>query len=143
MCLLAMCFVGYLLWTIKVTVNVFEVYYWNQMLDDATFVADSRARELLHYLIQKTSQSHAGTRKVVRRGLAHCLQSVQGAAQDVPALGLSAGLAAKSAVDSNGEPRTSPLARMQACRDALTRLDGLGWNRSFHQRLFHEDFLVS
>ena len=39
--------------------------------------------------------------------------------------------------------RPTPFARMQACRDSLTRLDGLGWRRSFHQRLFHEDFLVN
>jgi len=31
--------------------------------------------------------------------------------------------------------------RMRECRDALAFLDTTGWNRSFHQRLFHEDFL--
>jgi hypothetical protein len=30
---------------------------------------------------------------------------------------------------------------MQECRDALIKLDGMGWKRSYHQRLFHEDFL--
>jgi hypothetical protein len=39
--------------------------------------------------------------------------------------------------------RKTPLQRMQACRDALKRLDELGWNRSYHQRLFHDDFLVN
>ena len=38
--------------------------------------------------------------------------------------------------------RPTPMQRMQACRDSLTRLDQGGWNRSYHQRLFHEDFLV-
>ena len=37
----------------------------------------------------------------------------------------------------------NPMDRMQDCRDALAILDRRGWNRSFHQRLFHEDFLVS
>ena len=31
--------------------------------------------------------------------------------------------------------------RMQTCRDALNLLDGRGWNRSFHQRLFHDQFI--
>jgi len=35
----------------------------------------------------------------------------------------------------------TPLTRMHECRDALAFLDTTGWNRSFHQRLFHEDFL--
>jgi hypothetical protein len=38
--------------------------------------------------------------------------------------------------------KRTPFERMQQCRDALERLDKKGWNRSFHQRLFHEDFLV-
>ena len=37
----------------------------------------------------------------------------------------------------------NPMDRMQDCRDALAILDRRGWNRSFHQRLFHEDSLVS
>ena len=36
----------------------------------------------------------------------------------------------------------TPFERMQECRDALKKLDNCGWNRSYHQRLFHEDFLV-
>lgn len=32
-------------------------------------------------------------------------------------------------------------SRMQECRDALALLDDRGWKRSFHQRLFHDDFL--
>lgn len=35
----------------------------------------------------------------------------------------------------------TPFDRMDDCRNALAYLDGCGWNRSFHQRLFHEDFL--
>jgi hypothetical protein len=31
--------------------------------------------------------------------------------------------------------------RMQRCRDALAKLDDSGWKRSYHQRLFHDDFL--
>jgi len=33
--------------------------------------------------------------------------------------------------------------RMQLCRQALDALDRRGWNRSFHQRLFHEEYLKS
>jgi hypothetical protein len=35
------------------------------------------------------------------------------------------------------------LKRMQLCRQALDALDKRGWNRSFHQRLFHEEYLKS
>ena len=35
------------------------------------------------------------------------------------------------------------LKRMQLCRQALEALDRSGWNRSFHQRLFHEEYLKS
>ena len=44
-------------------------------------------------------------------------------------------------VESNSKTKT-PMQRMQDCRDGLAILDKRGWNRSFHQRLFHEDFLV-
>jgi len=30
---------------------------------------------------------------------------------------------------------------MQLCRQYLAKLDTLGWSRSYHQRLFHDDFL--
>ena len=39
------------------------------------------------------------------------------------------------------DKRVSPLERMQHCRKALDRLDNAGWKRSYHQRLFHDDFL--
>lgn len=35
----------------------------------------------------------------------------------------------------------TPFQRMEDCRDALHKLDKIGWNRSYHQRIFHEDFL--
>lgn len=41
------------------------------------------------------------------------------------------------------EGRTTPVERMQHCRQALQRLDTAGWKRSYHQRMFHDDFLVS
>jgi hypothetical protein len=37
----------------------------------------------------------------------------------------------------------SGLQRIQKCRRALDALDKRGWNRSFHQRLFHEEYLKS
>ena len=39
--------------------------------------------------------------------------------------------------------KVTPMERMQQCRKALERLDVAGWKRSYHQRLFHDDFLVS
>jgi len=39
------------------------------------------------------------------------------------------------------EAKQDPLAYMQLCRKYLAKLDTLGWNRSYHQRLFHDDFL--
>ncbi len=35
------------------------------------------------------------------------------------------------------------LSRIQRCRVALDALDRRGWDRSFHQRLFHEEYLKS
>lgn len=37
--------------------------------------------------------------------------------------------------------KNTGFARIQLCRDALTAIDGRGWNRSFHQRLFHDQFI--
>jgi len=36
---------------------------------------------------------------------------------------------------------SSGFNRMQKCRDALNALDRSGWQRSFHQRLFHDNFI--
>ena len=65
-----------------------------------------------------------------------------GGAASAAAFGLQSRLAAKRKLGSLTR-RRSPFERMQHCRDVLERLDKRGWNRSFHQRLFHEDFLVS
>jgi hypothetical protein len=35
------------------------------------------------------------------------------------------------------------IRRIQLCRSALDALDRRGWDRSFHQRLFHEEYLKS
>lgn len=39
------------------------------------------------------------------------------------------------------ECKKNPLEYMQLCRTYLRKLDSRGWNRSYHQRLFHDDFL--
>lgn len=39
------------------------------------------------------------------------------------------------------EAKKDPLEYMDLCRKYLAKLDTMGWNRSYHQRLFHEDFL--
>ncbi len=41
----------------------------------------------------------------------------------------------------SGAKSRDGFARMQQCRDALDALDRHGWQRSFHQRMFHENFI--
>lgn len=36
---------------------------------------------------------------------------------------------------------SSGFDRMATCRKALEALDGCGWTRSYHQRLFHDTFI--
>ena len=79
----------------------------------------SRVASLIHALLARYA-TRASVAVVHKRGLTHAV--TEGA---------------------TASERPTPFARMQACRDALSKLDGLGWRRSFHQRLFHEDFLVS
>lgn len=49
---------------------------------------------------------------------------------------------AKHRTLDQAQQAVSPFDRMQHARDALNYLDTVGWKRSYHQRLFHEDFLV-
>ena len=44
-------------------------------------------------------------------------------------------------VNGAREVRKEPMEYMQLCRAYLAKLDTLGWARSYHQRLFHDDFL--
>ena len=39
------------------------------------------------------------------------------------------------------EAKRNLMDYMQLCRKHLAKLDTLGWNRSYHHRLFHDDFL--
>ena len=56
--------------------------------------------------------------------------------------GLGQMIAKAKQLQSKQEERTKgPFANMQLLRDALEKLDKKGWKRSYHQRLFHEDFL--
>ena len=41
----------------------------------------------------------------------------------------------------SGRGARDGFARMAECRRALEALDGRGWQRSFHQRLFHDNFI--
>lgn len=41
------------------------------------------------------------------------------------------------------EEKLNGVQRIQKCRDALSALDRRGWDRSFHQRMFHEVYLKS
>ena len=42
---------------------------------------------------------------------------------------------------SSGSRTRDGFSRIQQCRDALDALDRNGWQRSFHQRMFHENFI--
>ena len=42
---------------------------------------------------------------------------------------------------ATGSKARDGFTRMQQCRDALEALDRNGWQRSFHQRMFHENFI--
>jgi len=42
---------------------------------------------------------------------------------------------------TTGTKTRDGFARIQQCRDALDCLDRQGWQRSFHQRMFHENFI--
>ena len=43
--------------------------------------------------------------------------------------------------EKSDKKKQTGFSRMQECRDALSLLDDRGWKRSYHQRLFHDDFL--
>ena len=63
-------------------------------------------------------------------------KSRQAAARGVPRNALQAYL------HSTAEAKTgSGFQRIQKCREALEALDRQGWQRSFHQRLFHDHFI--
>ena len=55
--------------------------------------------------------------------------------------GLLASKAQAQPVNPIERQEKTPFDRMDDCRNALAYLDKCGWNRSYHQRLFHEDFL--
>ena len=79
--------------------------------------------ELVHDLAtKKTTQVNAHKRQRVDSALSARIRTVQ---QNTSLL----------------SKKKTPIMRMRECRDALAFLDTTGWNRSFHQRLFHEDFL--
>jgi hypothetical protein len=46
-------------------------------------------------------------------------------------------------LDAQAASAMNGLKRIQLCRRALDALDRRGWDRSFHQRLFHEEYLKS
>lgn len=68
------------------------------------------------------------------------------AARAAPAASVTLSALASRVAKSRGRVRPgdalTPFERMNQCRAALERLDVHGWKRSYHQRLFHEDFLV-
>jgi len=54
---------------------------------------------------------------------------------------MSTGLQSRMKNKTQTSTQETGFTRMQRCRDALAKLDEKGWKRSFHQRLFHDDFL--
>jgi len=54
---------------------------------------------------------------------------------------MSSGLQSRMRNRTHTSTKETGFTRMQRCRDALAKLDSKGWKRSFHQRLFHDDFL--
>jgi hypothetical protein len=54
---------------------------------------------------------------------------------------MSTGLQSRMKNKTQTNTQETGFTRMQRCRDALAKLDEKGWKRSFHQRLFHDDFL--
>jgi len=54
---------------------------------------------------------------------------------------MSSGLQSRMRNKASTSKTETGFTRMQRCRDALAKLDSKGWKRSFHQRLFHDDFL--
>jgi hypothetical protein len=50
---------------------------------------------------------------------------------------------ARHMVEQREQVGMNGLTRIQRCRRALDALDRRGWDRSFHQRLFHEEYLKS
>jgi hypothetical protein len=94
--------------------------------------ADTRISLLLSGALHKERASHVSQTSHAPR-LQPALQlrlheRMRGAVSETWALG------AKQA-------KRDPLEYMQLCRQYLAKLDTLGWNRSYHQRLFHDDFL--
>ena len=51
------------------------------------------------------------------------------------------GLQSRLQTKARASAKETGFTRMQRCRDALAKLDERGWKRSYHQRLFHDDFL--
>ena len=87
-----------------------------------TFRSDNRVRDLY---CRRQRERAAQSAAVIKQG---------------PTFALASRVRAVRPRDS---ARITPQMRMQHCRDALERLDRAGWKRSYHQRLFHDDFLVS
>ncbi len=54
---------------------------------------------------------------------------------------MAGGLLSRMQTQAQASAQENGFTRMQRCRDALARLDLKGWKRSYHQRLFHDDFL--
>ena len=73
--------------------------------------------------------------------LAEHAKAAAAPARRAPRPALQARLAKLGAL-GRAEQAVTPFDRMQHCRDSLAYLDTCGWKRSYHQRLFHEDFLV-
>lgn len=111
----------------------YHIYVLNSMSEgQVSKRADGRVASMLKCALEKDKASkiqETTTVVALQPALQRRIESrVQGAVANNWAVGAR-------------EAKRDPLEYMQLCRKYLAKLDTLGWNRSYHQRLFHDDFL--
>jgi len=91
-------------------------------------------------VLVQTREVNTSTALVREMALRHTVQVGTHKRQKVQSA-LSARIRAAQLHTGKLSKKKTPMMRMRECRNALALLDTTGWNRSFHQRQFHEDFL--
>ena len=96
---------------------------------------DPRVTDMLRAELERRRQARSRSRTVEKQPLVPALGArLQARAARMPGVGEKWAVGAK-------ECRKNPLEYMALCRKYLAKLDTKGWNISYHQRLFHDDFL--
>jgi len=91
-------------------------------------------------VLVQTREVNTSTALVQEMALRHTVQIGTHKRQKVHSA-LSARIRAAKLQTGQLSKKKTPMMRMRECRNALALLDTTGWNCSFHQRQFHEDFL--